>query len=192
MQLKKSLVVASLLFFSLSLSSCSAAPEPLKIGVDNCYFCKMTVSDKRFGAELITTKGKIYKFDDVHCILSYLKTNETPNIKDIYLTNFSEDHQLINVNKSLLLKSETLRSPMGGNVAAFETKDNLLLTQKDFPGTIVTWNGSNGSSMIGFWMVENAQNRNAFTDKVYMSPVGQSQIIQYEEKGFKLTQTKNW
>jgi len=25
-----------------------------------------------------------------------------------------------------------------------------------------------------------------------MAPVGQSQIIQYEEKGFKLTQTKGW
>lgn len=63
---------------------------------------------------------------------------------------------------------------------------------KKTDGTIVTWDGTNGSSMIGFWMVENAQNRNAFTDKSYLSPVGQSQIIQYEEKGFKLTQTKNW
>src|SRR6186997_697575 len=63
---------------------------------------------------------------------------------------------------------------------------------KKTDGTIVTWNGSNASSMIGFWMVENAQNRNAFTDKSYMAPVGQSQIIQYEEKGYKLTQTKLW
>jgi starch-binding outer membrane protein, SusD/RagB family len=63
---------------------------------------------------------------------------------------------------------------------------------KKADGTIVTWNGSNASSMIGFWMVENAQNRNAFTNKSYLSPVGQSQIIQYEEKGFKLTQTTGW
>jgi hypothetical protein len=58
--------------------------------------------------------------------------------------------------------------------------------------TIVTWNGSNASSMIGFWMVDNASNRTAFTDRSYMAPVGQSQIIQYEEKGYKLTQTKGW
>ncbi|HEX6846353.1 MAG TPA: RagB/SusD family nutrient uptake outer membrane protein [Chitinophagaceae bacterium] len=63
---------------------------------------------------------------------------------------------------------------------------------KKADGTIVSWNGTNASSMIGFWMVENAQNRAAFTDRSYMSPVGQSQIIQYEEKGFKLTQTKGW
>ena len=46
--------------------------------------------------------------------------------------------------------------------------------------------------MVGFWLVENVQNRLAFTDKSYMAPVGQSQITQYEEKGFKLTQTTGW
>ncbi|HJW18680.1 MAG TPA: RagB/SusD family nutrient uptake outer membrane protein, partial [Flavisolibacter sp.] len=59
-------------------------------------------------------------------------------------------------------------------------------------GTIVTWDGTNADAMVGFWMVENGQNRLAFTDKSYLSPVGQSQIIQYQEKGFTLTQTTGW
>lgn len=59
-------------------------------------------------------------------------------------------------------------------------------------GTVVTWDGTNGSAMFGFWMVENAQNRLAFSDRNYLSPVGQSQIVQYEEKGYKLTQTQGW
>ncbi|MFC0775598.1 RagB/SusD family nutrient uptake outer membrane protein [Terrimonas alba] len=63
---------------------------------------------------------------------------------------------------------------------------------KKIDGTIVTYDGTNASEMVGFWMVENAQNRNAFTDRSYLAPVGQSQIIQYEEKGFKLTQTTGW
>jgi starch-binding outer membrane protein, SusD/RagB family len=63
---------------------------------------------------------------------------------------------------------------------------------KKTDGTIVTWDGANASSMVGFWMVENATNRTSFTDRSYLSPVGQSQMIQYEEKGYKLTQTKGW
>lgn len=59
-------------------------------------------------------------------------------------------------------------------------------------GTIVTYNGTNASAMVGYWMVENATNRNAFTDRSYLSPVGQSQIVQYSEKGYKLTQTTGW
>ena len=67
-----------------------------------------------------------------------------------------------------------------------------VIKVKKADGTVVTWNGTNDSAMEGFWMIQNAQNRNAFTDKVYLSPVGQSQITQYQEKGFKLTQTKLW
>jgi len=67
---------------------------------------------------------------------------------------------------------------------------NVKVKKED--GTIVTWNGTNDAEMVGFWVVENAQNRNVFDNRVYLSPVGQSQIIQYEEKGFKLTQTKGW
>jgi hypothetical protein len=59
-------------------------------------------------------------------------------------------------------------------------------------GTIITWDGTNADAMVGFWMVENAQNRLSFTDKSYLSPVGQSQIIQYQEKGYTLTQTTGW
>jgi hypothetical protein len=59
-------------------------------------------------------------------------------------------------------------------------------------GTVVAYNGTNAADMVGYWLVENGQNRLAFTDKSYLAPVGQSQIIQYEENGFKLTQTKGW
>lgn len=59
-------------------------------------------------------------------------------------------------------------------------------------GTVVTYNGTNAGSMIGYWMVTAGANRNAFTDRAYLSPVGQAQIVQYQEKGFKLTQTKLW
>jgi copper chaperone NosL len=128
--------------FMISLSSCKTGPEPIRTGIDQCYFCKMTISDIRFGAELVTKKGKVYKFDDVHCILSYLKTKdvEPGNIKDHYLTNYSGTHQLINVQTALLLKADELRSPMGGNIAAFDNKDSLLTIQKRFPGNTIAWN----------------------------------------------------
>ena len=135
-------VAAAICFFVMSLSSCKTGPEPINAGKDNCYSCKMTISDVRFGAEIVTTKGKIYKFDDVHCILNYLETKELEisNIKDYYLTNYSGIHQLINVNRSFLLKADELRSPMGGNIAAFDNTDSLKLIQKRYPGIAVNWN----------------------------------------------------
>jgi copper chaperone NosL len=141
-KIKSNYPLATALLLATTISSCNVQPEPIKTGVDNCYFCKMTITDEKFGAELLTKKGKIYKFDDVHCILNYLKTKEvTPeNTKDIYLTNFCGSHQLVNVKRSALLKSETLRSPMAGNIAAFDNKDSLLKVQQRYPGAMVIWN----------------------------------------------------
>lgn len=59
-------------------------------------------------------------------------------------------------------------------------------------GSIVTYDGKNAAEMVGFIVVQNATNRNAIDDKNYMAPVGKSQIVDYEQRGYKLTQTKGW
>jgi copper chaperone NosL len=144
---KKTMAIPATLacMFLISVTSCNTRPEPLKAGVDHCYFCKMTISDVRFGAEIVTKKGKVYKFDDAHCVLDYLKTKDiaSAEIKNIYISNYSGSHQLINANSALLLKAEELRSPMGGNVAAFDNKDSQQAVQKRFPGTVMMWNELN-------------------------------------------------
>jgi hypothetical protein len=70
------------------------------------------------------------------------------------------------------------------------TKGKVRVKKMD--GTIVTWDGTNKTDMVGFWIVDNAQNRDAFTDQNYLSPVGQSQINDYKDKGYTLTQTVGW
>ena len=35
------------------------------------YTCKMTLVDKKFGAEVVTKKGKVYKFDDLNCMIKF-------------------------------------------------------------------------------------------------------------------------
>jgi len=59
-------------------------------------------------------------------------------------------------------------------------------------GTVVTFDGTNGDEMVGFYLVPGAVNRNSFGDEVYMAPIGQAQIVQYQERGYTLTQTVNW
>lgn len=131
---------AAMLFITL-MSSCTKGPEPIVAGKDQCDFCKMTVSDSRFGAELITKKGKIYKFDDAHCLLSFLQQSSVDHkqVKQIYFTNFSGNHSLIPSANSLLLKSADLRSPMGGNIAAFDNKDSLDKMITVYNGVTVQW-----------------------------------------------------
>ena len=122
-----------LLFFS----SCHTPPEPIRAGKDNCFYCKMMVSDVRFGAELITQKGRVQKFDDIHCLKSYLK--EAPGDKgqgaEIYFQDFCDGNQLLPAKAMYLLNSDSLRGPMGGRVVAFSNRDSMQKTAREFHGS---------------------------------------------------------
>lgn len=64
---------------------------------------------------------------------------------------------------------------------------------KVWDGTsVITYDGTNRSSIIGYYMPEEATNRDAFTDRVYLAPVGRQQISDYSAKGYTLTQTPGW
>lgn len=125
----------------LGFISCNSGPQPIKLGEDACSFCKMSIADNRFGAEIITKKGKVYKFDDMHCILGFMKANTINNkdIREIYFVNFEEPHNFILASKAFLLKSNELHSPMGGNVASFDNETKLKEAAQKTKGEIVTW-----------------------------------------------------
>ena len=101
----------------------------------------MKISDNRFGAEFITKKGKTYKFDDIHCIVSFLqeKNFDRAQIKEIYLTDFSNGHTLVKANDAMLLKSDALRAPMGGNIASFSNADSIQFVLTEYKGSILHW-----------------------------------------------------
>lgn len=128
------------IFLIFIIASCTIKPQPIKMG-DTCAFCIMGVADDRFGAELITKKGKIYKFDDIHCLLGFMKANTVPKEeqKSILFVDFEAPHGFLEAENVALLKSEDLRSPMGSNIAAFKNSVQLKESQKKLGGEEVDW-----------------------------------------------------
>lgn len=134
-------VVALALFSVFAFSSCNTGPEPIKAGTDQCAFCKMGISDIRFACEIITQKGKLYKFDDAHCMLEFAASPQWDKntVKNYYLANFSQPDQWLVAENALLLKSDQLKSPMGGNIAAFSNAADQIAAAEHFTGTPVSW-----------------------------------------------------
>jgi copper chaperone NosL len=131
----------AMVFLFVFISSCSSGPSPIKMGTDTCNFCKMTISDNRFGGEIITNKGKSFKFDDIKCLLSFTQAKDfdKTTVKDIYLTDFTGTHSLLKSNDAKLLKSEELKAPMGGTIAAFSNPDTLKIFMEEYHGNILNW-----------------------------------------------------
>jgi copper chaperone NosL len=122
--------------------SCSTAPEPIHYGKDGCHACKMTLMDNKFGAEVITTKGKVYKFDDVNCMLGFLHGDELKNPEQttILIVDFSAPEKLIDATTAKYVKSEQIRSPMASTIAAFETEASMFTFNQSWKGEILNWN----------------------------------------------------
>lgn len=125
----------------LLMVSCSAAPESLYYGKDTCHTCKMTLMDNKFGAEVVSKKGKIYKFDDTNCLINFLTSNELTDvdIQHLLTTDFASPGVLIDAKKAFFVKSEAIRSPMASNVAAFQNKINLESQNKSWKGVELNW-----------------------------------------------------
>ena len=132
---------AASFFLMFTLNSCSTEAEPIKFGTDQCHSCKMTISDIHYGAEIVTKKGKVYKFDDTHCVAEFIKskTVDQSQIANIYLVDFAGNGNLIDANTAFLFKSEELRSPMGGNVSAFNSQEGVATISKQYKGSSLTW-----------------------------------------------------
>lgn len=136
--------IKSISFFvilTFILSGCTIETKPIDFGNDNCDFCKMTISDTRYGAELLTKKGRDYKFDDLHCMKGFLndETVAEDQVHSLWIVDFSNPEQLIKAETSFLLHNDELKSPMGSNIAAFGSEEDLNKYHSEYSGKILTW-----------------------------------------------------
>lgn len=121
--------------------SCNTKPQPFEAGKDNCHYCKMGITDIRFGGEIITKKGKVFKFDDLHCLVSFLKGGgeEQSNISQTLTILFDQKNEFLDVNKAVFTISPELKSPMGSNTAGFGNKASAENFAKGKQAEIINW-----------------------------------------------------
>ncbi len=103
------------------LASCSKGYKPIDYGSDGCVHCKMTIIDARYGAELVTDKGKVYKFDDILCLKQYLSANSVDEGQiQVFVEKYTEQqNDVIDARQATYVQHEYFASPMNGNYAAF-------------------------------------------------------------------------
>src|SRR5690606_40631353 len=58
---------------TLLLTACEVAPEKIEYGTDACSYCDMTIVDPKHASQVVTKKGKNYKYDAVECMVHHLQ-----------------------------------------------------------------------------------------------------------------------
>lgn len=128
-----------LLLLVLALISCSMEKQPIAYGEDSCDFCKMTIVDKIHGAELITDKGKVYKFDALECMLNFEADMDKEKVGQFYTNHFLNPGELIRAEEASFLITENIPSPMGEFITAFPSRKEAEKVQAEKDGEIYNW-----------------------------------------------------
>jgi copper chaperone NosL len=140
-EFSKKVSYVTLLFSVWFLWSCNPGSQPIQYGKDKCEFCRMSIVDQRFGGEIVTLKGKVYKFDAVECMVNYIdeRVEDESTLKFILTNTYDAPGQLIAANECNFLKSENMPSPMGMFINPFQGEEAAVSSRRDNSGMIMSW-----------------------------------------------------
>lgn len=127
------------LLLLLSMASCSVEPVAIEYGSDVCHFCKMNIVDNQHAAEIVTKKGKAFKYDAIECMMQNRFDWAEEEIGLYLLTDYGTPGKLVDATKAIFLISENLPSPMGGNLTGFESESFAQEIQGEKGGELFSW-----------------------------------------------------
>lgn len=138
----RNVLITTCAFIILFLASCSKGYKPIEYGSDGCAHCKMTIMDARYGAEVVTDKGKVYKFDDILCLRQYITEQ---NMNEAELSLFvekytAEKNDVTDAKQATYLQHEYFASPMNGDYAAFTNATDAQKFADSLQVSMLQWN----------------------------------------------------
>jgi copper chaperone NosL len=135
---------AGLLIFG-SMMGCTAKPQSIHVGVDSCDHCRMNITDEKYAAEVLTKKGRVFKFDSVPCLKSFVSRNGS-QVDRILVADFLNHGVLVDVSQVEFLSSSKLAGPMGSSLVASSNRKGLEELRHKLSGEILNWDKISNSS----------------------------------------------
>ncbi len=125
----------------LGIAACSVKEKPIEYGAAECAYCKMTIMDQRYGAELVTNKGKVFTFDAAECLIDYLYYNEevATQASLLLITPYNQPNHLFDARQATYLVSGEMPSPMGAYLTSFADREIAEEFQASKGGELYNW-----------------------------------------------------
>jgi copper chaperone NosL len=133
---------AFLLAALLGVVACGlSGPVPLKWGEESCRHCHMTLADRRFGAEILTRRGRALAYDDAGCAAEAIADGEVAagEVDSVWVVDYTHPDRLIPADSATLVRSGAFLTPMGSGLAATASTLEAQGLAADMHGTVLRW-----------------------------------------------------
>lgn len=127
-----------------ALEGCgSTRPQRIAYGRDECAWCRMTVSDARYGAVQRSAQGRQQVFDSVECLaeatLALDAGAQARASEHSWVTDYLHPGTLVPASVARYLRSEGPGSPMGKGFKAFASIADADREQRIGGGVTMSW-----------------------------------------------------
>lgn len=109
--------VLTVLIAVAGLAGCAQATPQVTWDVDECDYCRMTVSDKRFGSAAVTSGGRTVHFDSIECLAAWVDA-QPASPRGIWIADASAPGTLLPVADVRFHRTAVGKSPMGKGFVA--------------------------------------------------------------------------
>jgi copper chaperone NosL len=127
-----------------ALEGCGdAGARPIVYGRDECAWCRMTVSDARYGAVQRNAQGKQQVFDSVECLveatLALEAAAQASASERSWVTDLLHPGTLVPAAVARYLRGDGPGSPMGTGFRAFASVADAEREQRRSGGVTMSW-----------------------------------------------------
>lgn len=127
---------------AVALLGCARpAPRAIAYSQEPCRHCHMTIADPRFAAELVTTTGKVYVFDDVGCLAAFVQEGRVPppQVQGLWVYDYLQPDSLLDARQAVYLRVDSLATPMASHLVALRVGPAADSLRARLGGTWLTW-----------------------------------------------------
>jgi len=139
MKILTALLVACGIAALVGFAGCqNSTIEPVAIEANEmCSFCRMSISEPRYAAELIDRDGEVSKFDDIGCMANFRNQKKNvDSIRAIFVMDF-ERREWLKAEDAFYVRSSEFKTPMNGGIVAFRDETSARAAATKYQGTML-------------------------------------------------------
>lgn len=114
--------ISLLVMIMAGCSEKSYEPRAVNAETDICKVCNMSIAHEDYAAQLVYKNGDYEMFDDLGCLMEFLKGTEKSEVGAMFMKNMADD-EWMNVETATFIYSKDYWTPMNYGVLAFKTKE---------------------------------------------------------------------
>jgi nitrous oxide reductase accessory protein NosL len=129
----------------ISALSCGPGAQAIRVQYlkTECGYCRMIFQDRAFGAEMQLDNDSLLVFDATECLAAYMISNRLSpaRVREIWSVDYSRPTRLLGAREAVYIRSSKILSPMGVNIAAFQSEAEADSAHARIGGERMDWKG---------------------------------------------------